>query len=82
MQIKRTSYLSELEYKFCIALNCKSYPTFEGSPFYNSILDFLEIFYDKTDVIEDIRPYLKLLQPEDAYTLRDKIDSKVENLEA
>lgn len=26
-KIKRSSYLAEMEYKFCIALNCKGYPT-------------------------------------------------------
>ena len=49
-----------MEYKFCIALNCKGYPCQEGTPFFNVILDFIELFYDKTDVISDITPYIKL----------------------
>ena len=61
-KIKRTSYLSELEFKFCIALNCKGYPTQEGSPLFNVMLDYIELFYDKADVVTDILPYLRLLQ--------------------
>ena len=60
-KIKRTSYLAEMEYKFCIALNCKGYPTHEGSPIFNTMLDYIEIFYDKADVIGDIAVYLRLL---------------------
>lgn len=65
-KIRRTSYLAELEFKFCIALNCKSYPVSEGSPYFNIIFDYIEVFYDKEDVIGDILLYLKLLHIEDA----------------
>jgi hypothetical protein len=64
--LKKISYLVELEFKFCIAINCKGYPTFEGSPIFNCMLDYLLLFYDKSDVIEDISLYLKLLSTEDA----------------
>jgi hypothetical protein len=60
-KIKRTSYLAELEFKFCIALNCKNYPTQESSPIFNVILDYIELFYDKADVICDILPYVSIL---------------------
>jgi hypothetical protein len=65
-QLKKTSYLAELEFKFCVALNCKGYPTYEGSPIFNTMLDYIELFYDKSDVIENISVYLKLFQMEDA----------------
>lgn len=58
--IKRTSYLAELEFKFCIALNCKGYPCHEGTPMFNAMLDYIELFYDKADVICDIIPYIRL----------------------
>lgn len=80
-KIKRTSYLAELEYKFCIALNCKGYPTFDGSPIFNAMLDYIELFYDKADVIGDIQIYLRLFQVEDAQLLKEKIKQKVDNLE-
>lgn len=81
-KIKRTSYMAELEFKWCIALNCKGYPTHEGSPLFNVMLDYVELFYDKADVVADSIPYLKLLAYEDAQALKDKIKTKVENLEA
>ena len=81
-KIKRTSYLSELEFKFCIALNCKGYPTQEGTPLFNVMLDYIELFYDKADVVCDIIPYLRLLQYEDAQALKEKVKAKVDNLES
>jgi hypothetical protein len=79
--IKRTSFLAELEFKSCIALNCPSYSVHEGSPFYNIILDYIELFYDKSDVISDLKLYFKLLGPDDAYALKDKIKLKMETIE-
>lgn len=73
--------MSELEFKFCVALNCKGYPTSEGSPIFNTILDYIEIFYDKVDVISEIQIYLRLLNPDDAGQLKDKIKVKVDYLE-
>lgn len=52
--MKRTSFLAELECKFCIALNCKGYPTHDCSSIFNTMLDYIELFYDKSDVIADI----------------------------
>jgi hypothetical protein len=80
--VKKTSYLSELEYKFCIALNCRNYPTHEGSPMFNTFLDYIELFFDKSDVIEDIRLYLQLLSDEDANCLATRIETRVNNLES
>lgn len=49
-----------MEFKYCIALNCKGYPSHEGSPIFNVMLDYIELFYDKADVICDIIPYIRL----------------------
>jgi hypothetical protein len=64
--MKRVSFLAELECKLCIALNSKTYQTYEGSPLFNLILDYIELFFDKVDVVQDLLPYLRLLQTEDA----------------
>jgi hypothetical protein len=75
--------MAELECKLCIALNCRGvYPTYENSSFFNLILDYLDQFYDKADVIADITPYIKLFQYEDAIAMREKIRAKIEALEA
>ena len=82
-RMKRTSYLAELECKLCIALNCRNpYPTYENSSFFNLLQEFMENFFDKSDVVADILPYLKLMQPDDALALREKIRSKIEAIEA
>ena len=79
--IKRASYRADLETKFCIALNCPSYPTNEVSPYFMVLQEYIEIFFDKGfDVIEDIMPYLKLLSTDDMFALKEKVSLKLETL--
>ena len=79
--IKRASYLADLETKFCIALNCDAYTCSEGTPFFMTLQDYIEIFFDKGyDVINDVMPFLKLLNTEDMFSLKDKIEQKLETL--
>ena len=78
---KMTLHLSEIEFKFCLAMNCNGYPTQEGSPYYNNILSYLEQFYDKSDVVKNLTPYFKLFSSEDAFALRDYIKNKIANIE-
>ena len=80
--LKKASYISELEYKFCVALNCPNYPTGEGSPMFNTFLDFIELFFDKTDVVEDVRTYLQLLSEEDATSLIARVQVRLNTLES
>ena len=81
-RMKRTSFLAELECKLCIALNSKNYLTYEGTPMFNLFLDYIEQFYDKSDVVQDLMPYFPLFNHEDAIQLREKIKNKVESLES
>ena len=46
------------------------------------IYDYIELFYDKADVIMDLTSYLRLFGSEDAVALKEKIKSKVESLES
>jgi hypothetical protein len=71
--MKRTSYLAELECKLCIALNCKNYPTYESSSTFNLLIEYIEMFFDKADVICDIIPYIKLLNNDEAQSLRERV---------
>lgn len=80
-RMKRTSFLAELECKLCIALNCKSYPTYESSALFNLMQDYIELFFEKADVIADLIPYLRLLSNDDAAALREKVKSKIESNE-
>ena len=79
-EMKRTSYMADLEYKFVLALSYASYPVGEGSPYFQTIRDYLEKFYDKFDVVSDLRPYLRLLGQPEAAALRafarEKLDAE------
>jgi len=78
--MKRTSYMADLEYKFVLALSYASYPVGEGSPYFHTILEYLEKFYDSFDVVSDLRPYLRLLGQPEAAALRafarEKLDAE------
>lgn len=60
IMVKRASYLSELEFKQCIAINCKVYATHEGTPLFNTVLDYIELFYDQIDAVDDLKGYLRM----------------------
>lgn len=79
--MKRTSYLCELEYKMVLALNYTQYPTNEGSSFMISIIQYLENFYDRYDVISDLKPYIKILTYTEIDVLRNLIRGKLETEE-
>ena len=59
--MKRTSYLSELEFNYIYALRCKPMQCGIGSNFYLLLLEYIDLFFDKSDILEDLLPYLKLL---------------------
>jgi len=50
--------LTELEYKFVLSLHYHSFQVGEGSAYFTSILQYIEKFYDKFDVVSDVRRYL------------------------
>jgi len=53
-EMKRTSFLTELEYKYVLAINYNNYNVSENSPFFDLIIEYIENFYDRFDVIKDI----------------------------
>ena len=57
-QIKKTSYLAELELLFNYALHCPRMPVGDMSIYMGVINEYIDKFHDKSDVVEDIRPYL------------------------
>lgn len=75
--MKRTSYLSELEFLYVFALRCKGLPCGIGSTFFNLIMDYIDLFFDKEDVSEDLKPYLKLLTQEDVVFVRDRFRERI-----
>ena len=81
-EMKRASYLADMEYKFVLALSYASYPIAEGSPYYQTTVEYLDKFYDRFDVVSDLRPYLKLLGQGEAAALRNFAREKLDAEEA
>lgn len=80
--IQRTSYLTELEYKFVLAMNYSQYPTTEGSSFYTTLLEYIMNFTDRFDVMNDVRQYLVMLNEVDAASIRTAVKAKLDAEEA
>jgi hypothetical protein len=80
--MKRTSYLAELEVIYVYALRTKNYQVGEGSQFLLTILEYIDNFYDKADVTEDLKPYLRLLNPEaDVETVKLRLVDRIKQAE-
>ena len=80
--MRRTSYLAELEFMYVYALRCKAMPCGIASPFFILMLEYIDLFFDKSDVLEDLRPYLYLLNNnEDVINVRDMFRDRVKQAE-
>lgn len=80
--MKRTSFLTELEYKYVLALNYNNYNVSESSPFFDLIIEYIEKFYDRFDVIKDITKYLTLFGNDEAAAIKAFDRKTLEELEA
>ena len=77
-QMRRTSFLAELEFIYVYALRCsmvgfgmRGFSCGVGSIYFTLMLEYIDIFYDKADVAQDLRPYFKLLSaPEDTESIQ------------
>ena len=81
-EMKRSSFMADLEYKFVLALSYPTYPVGEGSPYFQTTYEYLDKFYDRFDVVSDLRPYLKLLGQPEAAALRNFAREKLDAEEA
>ena len=79
--MRRTSYLAELDMRYIYALNCPIYQVGEGCTFWSLIIEYVEQFYDKSDVLADIREYLTILKNTDAVALCSRIQFKVQQIQ-
>lgn len=81
-EMKRTSYLAELEFNYVFALRCKSMQCGVGSGFNLLMLDYIDHFYALSDVLEDLKPYLLLLNGvEDVVSVRDRFRDRIQQIE-
>ena len=79
--MKRTSFICDLEYRTVLALNYSQYPIGEGSAYLGTMIQYLENFYDRYDVIADLRPYIRILGYPEVDVLRNLIRTKLESEE-
>jgi hypothetical protein len=79
----RDSYLGEFEIRLNLALNYPSYSVNENSKFFFLVKEYVENYYNKFDVVEDIRYYLPLFGVNESHALRmfvrDKLDIEETN---
>lgn len=79
--MRRSSYLAELDMRYVIALHCPNYQVGEGTAFQSLLIEYIENFFDKSDVLDDIREYLTLLKKTDAVALCSRIEFRVKQTE-
>ena len=53
--MKRTSYLAELELHYIYALRLKNSRVGRGTPYFTAINEYIDTFYYKYDVMQDLR---------------------------
>lgn len=75
--MRRSSFLAELDMRYVFALHCPIYQVGEGTPFQNLLIEYIENFFDKSDVVEEVREYLTLLKKTDAIALCSRIYFRV-----
>jgi hypothetical protein len=81
-KMQRTSYLAEMEFHYIYALQCPKYLTGENSHFYYHIFEYMDKFFEKADVVTDLRPYLALLNLyTDAPAIIKKILERITQME-
>jgi len=56
--MSRTSYLGELEFFYIYALHCPTVSCGENSNYYYLVFEYIDKFYDKFDVCQEMRQYL------------------------
>jgi len=79
--MQRESRLAEMELMYVYALRCKAMPCGSGSPFFTLLLEYIDLFHDKFDVLDDLRPYLLLLSSADVIHVRDMFRDRVKQAE-
>jgi len=56
--MKKTSYLAEIELLYNYAFHCPRLPTTDLSTYMMVIKEYIDKFYDKSDVATDLKPYM------------------------
>lgn len=76
--MRRQSYLAEMELRYQIALMMPNYPVGAGSSFLLLLIEYIDQFYDLSDVVNDVQKYLVLLKQKDALAIVVRIEMRIE----
>ena len=49
-----------MEFHYIYAIHCKEYACGENSPFYYHVFEYIDKFFEKSDVVADIHTYIQL----------------------
>lgn len=79
--MRKASYLAELELRYCYALNCARYTVGDTSLYMQLLIEYIDGYFDKSDVVDECRPYLSLLSESDCQAVTHKIGVRVRNAE-
>ena len=80
-QMKRQSFIADMEYKFCLGLSYKEYPLGEKSHYFSCICEYMQEFIDRFDVVSDVRPYLKTFGITESHALRGFVRENLDQYE-
>ena len=47
-----------MEFHYIYAIHCKEYACGENSPFYYHVFEYIDKFFEKSDVVADIHTYI------------------------
>lgn len=76
--MKRQSYLGELEVMYCYALRCNKYKVGDGYTYLQVMLEYIDLFFDKADVVRDVKDYVRLLDhPTDTATIKTRLGDRI-----
>ena len=75
--MRRSSYLAELEMRYVFALHCPAYTVGEGTIFQMLLIEYIDAFYDKSDVVSDLIEYFPLLNKKDASSICARIQLRI-----
>lgn len=65
VQMRKASYLAEIEFRYVYVLHNSDLPVKEGSQYLSLIIEYFDHYFDKSDVTNDLRIYLSVLETPD-----------------
>jgi hypothetical protein len=81
--MRRQSYLGELEVLYCYALRCPSFKVGDGNTFLQVMLEYVDLFFDKADVVRDLSDYVTLLNhPADTQVIKNRLGDRIKQAES